>query len=111
MRLDPFYPAVSAGWLGLAYYIAGMYAEGASYLREAIARAPSVRYGHLWLAATYAQLNDTQGARAHAAEVMRIDPNWSLRGTARTMYRFERFAMWNICSMAFARQAFQRNSC
>jgi adenylate cyclase len=90
MRLDPFYPAVSAGWLGLAYYIAGMYLESAPYLREAIARAPGVRYGHLWLAATYAQLNDTQGARAHAAEVMRIDPNWSLRGTARTMYRFRK---------------------
>lgn len=88
MRLDPFYPAVSAGWLGLAYYIAGKYLEAAPYLREAIARAPGVRYGHLWLAATFAQLGDTRGARAHAMEVLRIDPNWSVSGTARTMYRF-----------------------
>jgi len=90
MRLDPFYPAAHAGWVGFAYYMAHKYAEGIPYLREATARAPVFRYGHLWLAATHAQLGQMEQARACAREVLRIDPQWTNEGTGRTIYRFSK---------------------
>jgi adenylate cyclase len=89
MRLDPLYPAAHAGWIGLAYYMAKKYTDAAPYLREAIARAPVFRYGHLWLAATYAQQGDKEEACACAAEVLRIHPQWTNEGTGRAVYRFK----------------------
>jgi adenylate cyclase len=81
MRLDPFYePFAPATW-GLACYMLGRYAEALSHLRECISRAPSMRAARVWLTATYAQLGDVENARAEAAEVLRIDPSYTITGT------------------------------
>jgi adenylate cyclase len=88
MRLDPFYPAAHAGWVGLAYYMVKRYADAASFLVDAIARAPVFRYGHLWLAATYAQQGNEK-ACACTGEVLRIDPQWTNEGSGRMVYRFK----------------------
>jgi adenylate cyclase len=78
MRLDPFCMPLVPGWLGLAYYMLRRYSEAVPPLRESLSRAPNHRAGHLWLAATYAQLGLLGEARAQAAEVLRIWPNYTI---------------------------------
>jgi hypothetical protein len=48
------------------------------WLREATGRAPNHQYGHAFLAATYAQLGQLVDARAEAAEVVRVNPKYTI---------------------------------
>ncbi len=81
MRLDPFYMPLVPGWLGFAHYMLKRYSEAIPPLRECVSRAPNLRSGHQWLAATYAQLGQLDNARAEAAEVIRVLPNYTIEGT------------------------------
>ena len=81
MRLDPFYIATTPGWLGLAYYMLGRYAEALPLLRECVSRAPNHRGGHVWLAATCAQLGLRHEAQQQAAEVLQLQPSYTIQGT------------------------------
>jgi adenylate cyclase len=83
IRLDPFYAPVAPGMLGLAYYMLRRYAKALPLLRECVLRAPNFRAGHIWLAATYAQLGQLEEARAEAAEILRIEPKFTITGTQR----------------------------
>ena len=76
--------------LGLAHQILKKYSQALPPLQECVARAPNLRIGHLWLAATYAQLRKVEQARAEAAEVLRVDPTWTSLGTARRICVFKR---------------------
>ena len=90
MRLDPFYAPLAPMWLGAAQYMLKAYAQAVPPLQECVSRAPDVRGGHLWLAATYAQLGRLDEARAEAAEVLRIEPTWSNEGVGARIYDFRR---------------------
>ena len=90
MRSDPFYVSLAPGWLGLAYYLLKQYAQALPLLRECVSRAPNFRAGHVWLAATYAQIGNVEQARAEAAEVLRIQPKWTIEGTQARISRFKR---------------------
>jgi adenylate cyclase len=83
MRLNPFYPAIAVGWAGFALYLSRNYRRAVPLLRECASRAPNLRSGHLWLAITYAQLGWLKQARAEAAEVLRIEPNWTIKASMR----------------------------
>ena len=89
MRLDPFYPPLAPGWLGFAHYLLKAYAEALPLLRECSSRAPNLRAGHSWLAATYAQLGQLDQARAEAAEVLRIDPSYTINERTRRTSPFK----------------------
>jgi adenylate cyclase len=81
MRLDPFYEPLAPGTWGLACYMLKQYAEALPYLRESVSRAPNVRAGRIWLAATYGQLGQLENARREADAVLRIDPSYTITGT------------------------------
>src|SRR5262245_8688598 len=49
----------------------------------------NVRGPHVWLAATYAQMGKLAEGRAAVAEVMRIEPNFSISGTTRVLVTFK----------------------
>jgi tetratricopeptide (TPR) repeat protein len=49
-------------------------------LRDCVSLAPNYRPGHVFLAATYAQLGRLDEAKAEAAEVLRIDPDYKIAG-------------------------------
>lgn len=85
MRLDPFYPPMAPGWLGLARYMLKEYSKALPPLRECVSRAPNFRAGRAWLAAAYAQLGRLEEARAEADEVLRIEPNYTIQGTQRQL--------------------------
>jgi adenylate cyclase len=90
MRYDPYYPPVTSGILGLARYFLKEYSQALPPMRECTARAPNFRLGHVWLAATLAQLGQLDEARAEAAEVLRIDPKYTIDGTQRRSALFKR---------------------
>jgi adenylate cyclase len=78
-RLDPFQlPAFSPGLMGLANYMLNRYGEAVRWLRECTSCLPNIQTPHLWLAAAYAQLGQLEEARAEAAEVLRINPGFTI---------------------------------
>ena len=63
-----------------AHYMLKQYGEALRLLRECVSRTPNYRPGHVYLAATYAQLGRLDEAREEAAEVLRIDPQYKIAG-------------------------------
>jgi adenylate cyclase len=90
MRLDPFYPHFAPLMAGEAYYLLKQYREAKVWLRQATGRAPNHQYGHAFLAATYAQLGQFEDAHAEAAEVLRLNPKYSIGGTQKRVSLFKR---------------------
>jgi adenylate cyclase len=89
IRIDPFYLPHSMMWFGAAYYMLKRYEEALPLLRECTSRAPNMRSAHVWLAATYAQLRQPEEARAEVAEVLRIQPTYTIDGTERRVRSFK----------------------
>ena len=75
MRLNPYHPERFWSHLGRACYCAEKYAEAA----EAFARITRPDHNHhAFLAATFAQMGNTVAAAAHAAEVLKREPKFSV---------------------------------
>ena len=85
IRLDPFAPGSAYLWLGAAHYLLKKYSQALAILRECVLRMPNARFIHVRLAATYAQLGDVERAQMHAAEVLRIEPRYTIRGMDRML--------------------------
>jgi adenylate cyclase len=90
VRYDPFYSPWAPGFLGLARYVLKEYSEALPPLREFTSRAPNLWVGHVWLAANLAQLGQLDEASAEAAEVLRIDPKYTIDGTQRRLAKYKR---------------------
>ena len=89
VRLDPLYAPFASGFLGFAHYMLKQYAQALVLLRDCASRSPKLRSGHLWLAATYARLGHLKEAQAAVAEVLRLVPNFTIGGTARSITAFK----------------------
>lgn len=79
LRLDPFALPIARGYLGLAHYMLKEYETALSILQEFVSLAPNHQPGRVWLASTYAQLGRMELAHAEAAEVLRINPRWTIQ--------------------------------
>ena len=64
--------------IGAAYYLAGRPEEAIAPLKQYINRYPNILDAHLTLTAAYSELGKGAEARAEAAEVLRLNPNYSL---------------------------------
>ena len=64
--------------VGTAYYLAGRPEEAIAPLKHYLTRYPNILGAHLTLAAVYSELGKEAEARAEAAEVLRINPKFSL---------------------------------
>ena len=79
VRLDPFQPIVgSCGFLGFAHFVLKRYEEAARLFRECTSHLPNSQSPHLWLACAYAELGRLDEARGEAAEVLRINPAFTI---------------------------------
>jgi adenylate cyclase len=75
MRLNPYHPERFWSHLGRACYCAEKYAEAA----EAFSRITRPDHTHhAFLAATFAQMGSSVAAAAHAAEVLKREPKFSV---------------------------------
>jgi adenylate cyclase len=90
MRHDPFYPPQATSQVGVARYMLKEYSLALPLLRECASRAPNFRAGHVFLAAAYAQLGNIEQARAEAAEVLRIEPRYTIQVTQARLTPFKR---------------------
>ena len=90
MRLDPYYPTSAIGWLGVTHFMLGRFAEAQSFLREAVARSPNRAMFHYWLAATYGHIGEAEAARKQAKTLLRLQPSFSITGTAHPLAVFSR---------------------
>ena len=84
IRLNPFDPNLFYTGFGNALFMTGRYEEAASAYKKVLQRAPNHLFGHLWLAATYSMMDREKEARAEAAEVLRINPKFSMDYVAKT---------------------------
>ena len=80
MRLNPHYPPFYLFYLGEAYRLTGRYEEAIAAYKRALTRNPNLLPAHLSLAVIYSELGREEEARAEAAEVLRLNPNFSLEG-------------------------------
>ena len=87
MRLNPYHPERFWSHLGRACYSAEKYAEAA----EAFSRITRPDHTHhAFLAATFAQMGNAVAATAHAAEVIKRMPEFSVAASLATQhYKFE----------------------
>src|SRR3954453_14362482 len=83
MRLNPYHPERFWSHLGRACYSAEKYANAA----EAFLRITRPDYTHhAFLAATFAQMGDGVAAAAHAAEVPKRAPDFSVAAHIATQH-------------------------
>jgi adenylate cyclase len=78
IRLNPFAPSTHLHMLGMAYRETGRYEESITACKKALKLRPTNIYAHIVLAVTYSLLNRQEEAHAEAAEVLSIDPKFSL---------------------------------
>ena len=78
LRLKPGTPDIHLADVGIAYAVAGRYEEAHAPLQRFLSRFPNILPVHLTLAAVYSELGQKAEARAEAAEVLRLNPKFSL---------------------------------
>jgi len=89
IRLNPFGQIWYYIYLGHAYRSAGRFEEGVAAYKQALLASPDNIFGHVNLAAIYGMMGREKEARDEAAEVLRINPKFSLDNWARTMSVFK----------------------
>jgi adenylate cyclase len=87
IELDPFPPAVSHRNLAMAYRHVGRYEDAIVEGKKAFQINPNDLSIPLGLVIAYAKLGRKEEARAAAAEVLRIDPEFSLDSQVQTTAR------------------------
>jgi adenylate cyclase len=78
MRLDPCCTEFNAAFLAEAYLYLEQYAEAIAPAKRHLTISPDGLGAHFILAASYGALGQEEQARAEAAEVLRINPKFSL---------------------------------
>ena len=85
IRLNPIGSSSSFSILGSCYMMMGRFEEAVSAFKQAILRSPDNIFAHLRLASTYIAMGREKEARAEAAEVLRINPKFTLDNFAKGM--------------------------
>ena len=78
LRRQPLVVDSHLSGVGSAYVLAGRYQEAIAPLKQALTHYPNLLGPHLNLAAAYSESGKATEARAEAAEVLRLNPQFSL---------------------------------
>ena len=84
MRLNPFPPSFYYLNCGHAYRMTGRFQEAVAMYKKSIQLTPNSAPAHSNLAATYGLMDREEEARAAAAELLRINPKFSVEYVAKT---------------------------
>ncbi len=85
-RLNPTPPQAYYVHLSMAYRLTRQYKEAIETAKEALKHIPNNHLAYLQLVAAYSMAGQEQEARAAAAEVMKINPKFSLERYGKTLY-------------------------
>jgi tetratricopeptide (TPR) repeat protein len=83
IRLDPIPPQTHLWSLGLSYAFTGQYEEAIEWCEKAVRQEPDDILARTTMTAVYSWSGREQEARAEAAEVLRINPKFSLERLAK----------------------------
>jgi len=78
LRLKSLVPDYHLVDVGTAYVVAGRYEEARAPLHRYLSRYPNNLLAHLTLAGVYSELGQDAEAQKEAAEVLRLNPKFSL---------------------------------
>jgi TolB-like protein/DNA-binding winged helix-turn-helix (wHTH) protein/Flp pilus assembly protein TadD len=78
LRLKPYVPDEHLANVGSAYALAGRSEEAVTPLKQYLTRYPNILPAHLTLVGVYSELGQDAEAQAEAAEVLRLNPKFSL---------------------------------
>ena len=85
MRLDPHYSSIVLHFLAQANFSLGKYEDAARQLVERIARNPATDASRMLLASCYGHLGRAQEAQAAWAELLKVNPGFSLMQRSRVL--------------------------
>ena len=78
LRLNPIPPTNYLFGLGKSYYYTGQEDEGINWCEKAVRQDPDSFLAHLLMTELYSLAGQDEAARSEAAEVLRINPNFSM---------------------------------
>ena len=79
MRLNPIPPNMYLWSLGMSYWGMGQYKEAIPWGEKAVRQDPNSLLARVWMAVIYVSSGREEEARAEAAEVLRINPKFSVK--------------------------------
>src|SRR5580704_9782983 len=85
MRLDPHYPDIVLHFLAQANFSLGKYEIAGQQLLDRIARNPGTDASRMLLASCYGHLGRAEDARGVWAELLKVNPDFSLMQRARVL--------------------------
>jgi adenylate cyclase len=85
MRLDPLYPNLILHFLAQAHFSLGEYEVAAGHLLDRIAKNPDTDSSRMLLAACYGHLGRAEDARAVWADLLKVNPGFSLAQRERVL--------------------------
>jgi len=85
IRLNPFASAMFFNNLAVAYRDAGQYEKAIEEAKKALQREPNTQFPYIHMAISYIRLGREEEARAAAAEILRINPKFSLERYAKIL--------------------------
>jgi adenylate cyclase len=77
-RLNPIPLPMQLSWMALAYRLTGRYEKAIEAAKRAILFEPDIHFAYVTLIVSYIALGREKEARAMAAELLRINPNFSV---------------------------------
>jgi len=78
IRLNPLPPALYFVQLAVSYRDSGQYEKAIEACKKALQREPNTQFAYIHMAISYIRLGLEEEARAAAAEILRINPKFSL---------------------------------
>jgi len=79
MRLNPIPPNMYLWSLGQSHWGMGQYEEAIPWGEKAVRQEPNSLFARVWMAVIYVSSGREEEARAEAAEVLRINPKFSVK--------------------------------
>jgi adenylate cyclase len=84
-RLNPLPSASSLNSLAVAYRDSGHYEKAIEASKKALQREPKYQFPYIHMTVSYIRLGREEEARAAAAEILRVNPSFSLQGYAKIL--------------------------
>jgi len=85
IRLNPLPPAIYFVQLANSYRDSGQYEKAIEACKKALQREPNTQFAYIHMAVSYIRLGQEKEARAAAAEILRINPKFSLEYYAKIL--------------------------
>jgi adenylate cyclase len=85
IRLNPLPPALYFVQLAVSYRDSGQYEKAIEASKKALKQEPNTQFAYIHMAISYIRLGQEKEARAAAAEILRINPKFSLERYAKIL--------------------------